>query len=265
MKGIGKPELLIKPNENPHDYRLRPSRAKALEKADIVFWISSGLTPSLVKIIPNIANRAEAIELIKVEGNEIFYVRENVAFAEDDHGHDEHDEHTAIDHHAWLSINNGINWLNKIASKLSILDPEHKNQYQKNAQIAKLELSQTGAKIKKMLTSRNNENFLVYHDAYQYFEKSFNVNATGAVQLGDATDPSPAELITLRNKVKELRIKCVFTNPQINPRLLGSVFSDLNIEIGTLDPIGIDLKLGHNHYHNLLLEMGKNIATCLEK
>jgi zinc transport system substrate-binding protein len=155
--------------------------------------------------------------------------------------------------------------LNKIASKLSILDPEHKNQYQKNAQIAKLELSQTGAKIKKMLTSRNNENFLVYHDAYQYFEKSFNVNATGAVQLGDATDPSPAELITLRNKVKELRIKCVFTNPQINPRLLGSVFSDLNIEIGTLDPIGIDLKLGHNHYHNLLLEMGKNIATCLEK
>ena len=87
MKGIGTPELLIKPNENPHDYRLRPSKAKALEQADIVFWIASGLTPSLVKTIPNIANSAESVELIKLEGTEILYMRENVAFVEDDHGH----------------------------------------------------------------------------------------------------------------------------------------------------------------------------------
>ncbi len=103
MKGIGEPKLLIKANENPHDYRLRPSKAKALEQADIVFWIASGLTPSLVKTIPNIATRAESVELIKLEGTEILYMRENVAFAEEDHGHgenhglrhDEHDEHDA--------------------------------------------------------------------------------------------------------------------------------------------------------------------------
>jgi zinc transport system substrate-binding protein len=272
MKGIGTPELLIKPNENPHDYRLRPSKAKALEQADIVFWIASGLTPSLVKTIPNIANSAESVELIKLEGTEILYMRENVAFVEDDHGHgaehdehDEHDEHRTVDPHAWLSINNGMNWLDKIANKLSILDPENKNQYQKNAQLAKLELSQTGKKIEKMLASKNDGNFLVYHDAYQYFEKSFNISPTGAVQLGDATDPSPAELIVLQNKVKELKIECVFTNPQIDPRLLGSIFNDLNLEISILDPIGIGLELGYNQYNNLLLEMGKNIAKCLKK
>jgi len=272
MKGIGEPKLLVKPNENPHDYRLRPSKAKALEQADIVFWIASGLTPSLVKTIPNIANSAESVELIKLEGTEILYMRENVAFVEDDHGHgaehdehDEHDEHRTVDPHAWLSINNGLNWLDKIANKLSILDPKNKNQYQKNAQLAKLELSQTGKKIEKMLVSKNDGNFLVYHDAYQYFEKSFNISPTGAVQLGDATDPSPAELIVLQNKVKELKIQCVFTNPQIDPRLLGSIFNDLNLEISALDPIGIGLELGYNQYNNLLLEMGKAIAKCLKK
>ena len=269
MKDIGEPKLLIKANENPHDYRLRPSKAKALEQADIVFWIASDLTPSLVKTIPNIATRAESVELIKLEGTEILYMRESVAFAEEDHGHgenhDEHDEHENVDPHAWLSINNGMNWLDKIANKLSILDPENKNQYQKNAQLAKLELSQTGKKIEKMLASKNDGNFLVYHDAYQYFEKSFNISPTGAVQLGDATDPSPAELIVLQNKVKELKIECVFTNPQIDPRLLGSIFNDLNLEISTLDPIGIGLELGYNQYNNLLLEMGKTIAKCLKK
>jgi len=269
MKDIGEPKLLIKANENPHDYRLRPSKAKALEQADIVFWIASDLTPSLVKTIPNIATRAESVELIKLEGTEILYMRESVAFAEEDHGHgenhDEHDEHENVDPHAWLSINNGMNWLDKIANKLSILDPENKTQYQKNAQLAKLELSQTGKKIEKMLASKNDGNFLVYHDAYQYFEKSFNISPTGAVQLGDATDPSPAELIVLQNKVKELKIECVFTNPQIDPRLLGSIFNDLNLEISTLDPIGIGLELGYNQYNNLLLEMGKAIAKCLKK
>jgi len=266
MKGIGEPKLLIKPNENPHDYRLRPSKAKALEQADIVFWISSGLTPSLAKTIPNIANSAESVELIKLERTEILYMRENVAFAEEDHGHSEnHDEHANVDPHAWLSINNGMNWLDKIANKLSILDPENQNQYQKNAQLAKLELSQTGEKIEKMLASKNDGNFLVYHDAYQYFEKSFNINATGAVQLGDATDPSPAELIVLQNKVKELKIECVFTNPQIDPRLLGSIFNDLNLEIGTLDPFGIDLDIGSNLYNKLLIKTATNIANCLKK
>ena len=272
MKSIGEPKLLIKANENPHDYRLRPSKAKALEQANIVFWISSGLTPSLAKTIPNIANSAELVELIKLEGAEILYMRENVAFAEEDHGHsenhdehDEHDEHENVDPHAWLSINNGMNWLDKIANKLSILDPENQNQYQKNAQLAKLELSQTGEKIEKMLASKNDGNFLVYHDAYQYFEKSFNINATGAVQLGDATDPSPAELIVLQNKVKELKIECVFTNPQIDPRLLGSIFNDLNLEIGTLDPFGIDLDIGSNLYNKLLIKTATNIANCLKK
>ena len=270
MKGIGTPKILIKPNESPHDYRLRPSNAKALEQADLIFWISSGLTPSLEKTIPNIANKAEAIELIKVEGSEIFYLRENVAFSKDEHGHgNEHDkrddEHKNVDPHAWLSLNNGINWLGQIANKLSILDPANKNQYQKNAQIAKSKLSQTRVKIKKMLSSKNENNFIVYHDAYQYFEKSFNVNATGAVQLGDATDPSPAEIITLQEKVTELRIVCVFTNPQVNPRLLGSIFSDLKIKIGTLDPIGIDLKLGYNHYNKLLIGMTNDISECLKE
>jgi zinc transport system substrate-binding protein len=269
MKSIGEPKLLIKANENPHDYRLRPSKAKALEQADIVFWIASGLTPSLMKTIPNIATRAESVELIKLEGTEILYMRENVAFAEEDHGHsenhDEHDEHENVDPHSWLSINNGMNWLDKIANKLSILDPENKNQYQKNAQLAKLELSQTGKKIEKMLASKNDGNFLVYHDAYQYFEKSFNISPTGAVQLGDATDPSPAELIVLQNKVKELKIECVFTNPQIDPRLLGSIFNDLNLEIGTLDPFGIDLDIGSNLYNKLLIKTATNIANCLKK
>ena len=69
----------------------------------------------------------------------------------------------------------------------------------------------------------------------------------------------------LQNKVKELKIECVFANPQIDPRLLGSIFNDLNLEISTLDPIGIGLELGYNQYNNLLLEMGKNIAKCLKK
>ena len=49
MAGVGEPKLLVPPGASPHAYSLRPSEARALAGADIVFRVGPGLETFLDK------------------------------------------------------------------------------------------------------------------------------------------------------------------------------------------------------------------------
>lgn len=277
MAGVGAPNLIVQPGASPHGYSLRPSEAAALQDADVVYWVSEGLTPWLKAPIKALAGDAKSVELLEVDGATELEFREGVAFEKHEHDEDDHDEahhaededehahdEHAHDPHAWLDPENAKVWLDVIATDLAGIDPENADTYAANAAAAKSDLNALINEIDVDLAKVRGTNFVVFHDAYQYFENRFHIPAVGAITLGDASAPSPARIAEIRGKVAELGVTCAFTEPQFNPGLLQAVFQDSGTTTGVLDPLGADLPLGSELYPQLLRNLANSLTTCLK-
>ncbi|MED5391697.1 MAG: zinc ABC transporter substrate-binding protein [Pseudomonadota bacterium] len=276
MAGIGMPDLIVDRGASPHEYSLRPSNAASLEAADLVFWISNGLTPWLDDALNTLARNAKVIELMDAKGVTVFPFREGATFEthshqhkQDEDGHDEHkhdeDEHATgnVDPHGWLDPYNGKIWLDVIATALSKIDPTNSDIYFANATQAKADIDTVISELEATLAEFRGTNFIVYHDAYQYFEKRFDVLAAGSISLGDVSDPSPARIAEVRKKVEELGITCVFSEPQFNSELVRTVTDGVSVKTRVIDPLGTQFTLGPDFYLNVLRGIAQTMASCL--
>ena len=271
MAGIGTPDLIVNRGASPHDYSLRPSNAASLEAADVVFWISNGLTPWLDDALNTLARNAKVIELMDAKGATVLPFREGATFEthshrhkHDEDGHDE-DEHATvnIDPHGWLDPDNGKTWLDVIATELSKIDPENTDIYFDNVSQGKTDIDAVISEIDATLAPFRGTNFIVYHDAYQYFERRFDVLAAGSISMGDVSDPSPARIAEIRQTVEELDMTCVFSEPQFNPELVATVVDGTKARARVIDPLGTRLALGADFYLNLLRNIAQTMASCL--
>jgi len=173
-----------------------------------------------------------------------------------DHGH----HHGAHDPHAWLSPSNGKIFLQVIAEQLATADPEHRDIYLANALAGQQEIDDISNKISGMLKPAMETKYVVFHDAYQYFEQSFGIEVAGALSLGDATAPSPARVEEIQEVIKAEGITCVLAEPQYNPKLVKAISGGL--KTGVLDPLGAKLETGRDLYQNLLRNMAETFANC---
>ena len=320
MEGVNKPDLLIPAEASPHQYTLRPSQARALSEAQIVFWIGEEFTPWLEKAMDNVASSAQKVEMLELKSTTTYEFREGATFEphahhgeeghhgeerhdnnenhkeksnhhdkHDDHhdkheekhehqdDHDEHDEHEVgktehhdehdhhgIDPHAWLDPQNAKAWITDIKEVLSKNDPENAKTYEQNAKKAIASLDKLIDTTRNEVNKLGDLKFIVFHDAYQYFENRFNISAAGSISLGDAEDPSPARITEIRETVKKLGVTCVFTEPQYNPGLVHSVFEGTKISaIGVMDPLGASIQPGNQHYSSLIQGMVKSLSNCM--
>ena len=285
------PDLIVDRGASPHEYSLRPSNAASLEAADLVFWISNGLTPWLDDALNTLARNAKVIELMDAKGATVLSFREGATFEthshqhkhdedghdedkhdEDKHDEDKHDEdghdedeHATgnVDPHGWLDPYNGRIWLDVIATALSKIDPTNSDIYFANATQAKADIDTVISELEEILAEFRGTNFIVYHDAYQYFEKRFDVLAAGSISLGDISDPSPARIAEVRKKVEELGITCVFSEPQFNSELVRTVTDGVSVKTRVIDPLGTQFTLGPDFYLNILRGIAQSMASCL--
>ena len=306
MEGVGTPHLIIQAGASPHEYSLRPSEAAALQDANLVFWIGSGLTPWLTDTIETLAPNANVTELLEADGTIELEFREGALFeahddhkeddddhadeAHDDHeeeshddhddekadhddhsdddhdddeaGHDEH-EHGNHDPHAWLSPQNAMTWMNVIAGQLSAADPDNAGAYFANAAAGRAEIKVLIGEVTATLDPVRDGRFIVFHDAYQYFETDFNFPASGAISISDASDPSPARIAEIQDRIAEQGIDCVLAEPQFNPGLVATVLEGSNAQTGILDPLGSDLKPGSALYPQLIRNLSTALAGCM--
>ena len=299
MEGVGSPKLIIPAGASPHEYSLRPSEAKSLQDADMVIWMGEDLAPWMENSIETLSKNAEVITLLEESDTKLLDFREGALFEEHDHGdhddhdkdhddhdkdHDDHDDHDKDhddhddhddhgdhdghahgehDPHAWLSIENAQTWLNLVAGKLSAADPDNAGVYFANAAAAREEINDLVKEVNSILEPVRGRNFVVFHDAYQYFETSFDFPAAGAISLGDATDPSAARIAEIQDRVKDEGINCVLSEPQFNANLVATVLLGTDAKTGVIDPLGLGLEPGPKLYGDLIRNMGKALAGCL--
>jgi len=288
MGDVAEPNLLIPAGASPHHYTLRPSEATALEDANVVFWIGERLSPWLGKSIENLAGSAESVEVLSIEGTTSYLSREGATFeghdheGEEEHGDehdegkeehdDEHDEakdehedehHDSIDPHAWLDPENAKLWVSHISAVLSKQDPENASTYAKNAVAATVSLEELIETTSSQIQELGDLKFIVFHDAYQHFEKRFGISAAGSIKLGDAEDPSPARIKEVQELVNSLNVTCVYTEPQFNPGIVETVFEGTSVTTsGVMDPLGASLDRGSELYPQLIRGMVNSLSQC---
>ena len=185
----------------------------------------------------------------------------------DDHddeeaGHDQHD-HGAHDPHAWLSPQNAMTWLNVIAGQLSAADPDNAGAYFANAAAGRTEIEALIGEVTATLDPVRDGQFVVFHDAYQYFEADFDFLASGAISISDASDPSPARIAEIQDRIAEQGIDCVLAEPQFNPGLVATVLDGTEAQTGILDPLGSDLEPGPTLYPQLIRNLSTALAGCM--
>lgn len=292
MDGVGTPDLIIPLGASPHGYAMRPSEARALSQADIVFWVGPALTPWMEGPMENLGVNATKVELMEAAGVTLLPYREGARFEPHDHGHDHQDDHAAekehdhshdhdhdhaekdehadhgdvhgaMDSHVWLDPQNAAVWLDVIAAELSNVDPENAATYAQNAVQARAELEVVTSNISAELSGLEGRPFIVFHDSYHYFEARFGVEAVAAITLGDAGTASAARLAAVRDVVSETGATCALAEPRVSKGLIDAVSESGNIGVTTLDAVGVDIPLGTGFYPSLLMQVFNGITTCL--
>ena len=296
MDGVGSPDLIVDGYNSPHGFSLKPSHAKMLQEADIVIYVGEGVEEFLEKPLESIASNAVKFELLGQSGIKKLKFRERNIFGDhddhDDHGHDkkakkeDHDDHDDHDHdkkakkddhddhghddhghghgefdpHIWLDPMNAKIIVKKVTNQLSKLDKENSSTYKSNSKKALKELDQM---IKEVKSSVNKDaKVVVFHDAYQYFEKRFKVNIIGALTVNTDVLPGAEQLAEIREVIEHEKVTCVLSEPQFNPDIVETIAKDTNISSGVLDPLGATLDSGKTLYFDLIKNISLSIKNC---
>ena len=291
MEGVGEPGLIVEGGASAHTYALKPSNARKLQNADLVFWTGPGLEAFLVKPLQSLAAGGEVVELDKAPGLRLLPFREGGAFethdhgddgdhhadAHDDHGDDDHahgehvhgsDEHAGHDHagldmHLWLDPTNAKALTAEIARALAAADPANAARYQENATKLEARLDALDEEIRSAVAPVKDKPFVVFHDAYQYFEKHYGLNVAGSITVSPETVPGADRISEIHKKVGDLGATCVFAEPQFEPKLVKVVTEGTPAKAGTLDPEGATLAEGPELYFDLMRTMTGALQDCL--
>ena len=278
MDGVGTPDLIVDGYNSPHGFSLKPSHAKMLQEADMVVYVGEGIEEFLEKPLESISKNSVKFELMNQSGIKKLKFRERNIFGDhddhDDHGHgkkkkDDHDDHGHDDHghghgefdpHIWLDPMNAKTIVKKVTNQLSKLDKENSSIYKANSKKALKELDQM---IKEVKSDVNKDaKVVVFHDAYQYFEKRFKVNIIGALTVNTDVLPGAEQLAEIREVIEHEKVTCVLSEPQFNPDIVETIAKDTNINMGVLDPLGATLTKGKTLYFDLIKNISLSIKNC---
>jgi zinc transport system substrate-binding protein len=274
MAGVAEPKLLIDGAASPHTFSLKPSDARTLAAARVVFRVSDGLEPFMIKIIRSLPKTVEVVTLEKAPGLTLYPMRTGGTFESDDHDHGKGGKHrhahshagekNAIDGHLYLDPVNATLIAAYMADTLGKAHPAGADRFKANAEAFGREMRTLLAELEDRTKPLAGHSFIVFHDAYQYFERRFGLEATGSVTVSPEVAPSARRLSALRRKISELKAVCVFSEPQFEPRLVATITEKTAARRGVLDPLGVSIPAGPAHYPTLLRNLATDLEACLK-
>ena len=287
MEGVGEPALIVEGAASPHTFTMKPSNARTVQEADLVFWMGPNMEAFLEKPLEALASDATVIELDEAQGLTKLPFREGGAFEAHDHGeheeaghgedhdhdhdHEEHsgetDEHShdhgEFDTHLWLDPSNAKAMAVAIEKALSAADPENAKAYGANLEALSQKIDALDREIAGMVAPVKDKPFVVFHDAYQYFEDHYGVRVVGSITVSPEIMPGAERVREIQDRIKTLGAACVFAEPQFEPKLIQVVTEGTDARSGTLDPEGATLAAGPELYFELMRSIATSLNECL--
>jgi zinc transport system substrate-binding protein len=261
--GLGQPEVLLPPGASPHHFALRPSDVRAVQSADLLYWIG----PDMEGFLPRVLATREApnVAVQQLPGLTLrrFGETEQEHAGHDEHGADEHDhDHRpgSLDAHLWLLPANARVIAAKMAADLTAVDPSNAALYQANLQAFEQRLGALDGRLKTRLAPLAGKPFFVFHQAFDYFESAYGLQHVGVFTAASEVQPGARHVAQMRERLKATGPACVFSEPPLRPRLADTLSAGLPVRLAELDALGAQAE----SYEQLLGALGAELAGCLE-
>jgi zinc transport system substrate-binding protein len=220
MQGAGEPMLLIGSGASPHTYSLKPSDARALQEADLIFWVGEGMETFLRKPLTSLPKGAPVIELAEAPGVLLLGRREGEGW--ESHTHSEHEaaaapsseendkrehghEHGGTDMHIWLDADNARAIVRAAVASLEKADPGRAALYRSNGNHAEARIDTLDRALRSELTPLAGRPYVVFHDAYQYLEHRYGLTSVGSITVNPERRPSAQRIAAIRKKIASMR------------------------------------------------------------
>ena len=267
--GVTDTQVLLPDGASEHDYSLRPSDVKRLQGADLVVWIGPEMEAFMEKSVKNIPN-AKQVTIAQL--NDVKPLLMKGADDDDDHGHndagseksDEHHHHGDYNMHLWLSPEIARASAVAIHEKLVELMPQSRAKLDANLKDFEAQLATTDKQVGNELAPLKGKGYFVFHDAYGYYEKHYGLTPLGHFTVNPEIQPGAQRLHEIRTQLVEQKATCVFAEPQFRPAVVEAVARGTSVRMGTLDPLGTNIKLGKTSYSAFLNQLANQYASCLK-
>jgi zinc transport system substrate-binding protein len=270
MAGVGTPTVIVGAGQSLHTFSMKPSDAKSLNTADVVFWVGEGLETFLDKPIRSLSGTATVVALMDAPGLTLLKGREGGVWEEHagehaghEHDHDQDHADHETDGHIWLDPDNSKAIVNAVHLALSGVDATNAAIYAANAKSLSQRIDALDLELKQNLAPIAQRPFIVFHDGYQYFEAHYGLNAVGSMTVSPDRMPGAKRVGEIKDKIRTLQAACVFAEPQFEPKLIQTLIGGTSAKTGTLDPEASTLPAGPNLYFDLMRGLAKNLRNCL--
>ena len=212
-EGVTDTQILLPPGASPHSYSMRPSDARKLHSAQIVFWVGPAMESFLQRNLPS-SEKTVTIAMMDIAGIRLRKSgsdKSEINHSETDQNHD----HGSHDPHIWLSSDNGRVIAKAMAKALSDVDKEHAAQYQDNLAGFLKDLDEVDKRNEAVVKQLKNQPLFVFHDAYGYLQEQYHLNIAGYFTLNPEQQPGAKRLIALRDKLKAAGDTCIFREASV--------------------------------------------------
>nr|VFJ92630.1 MAG: zinc transport system substrate-binding protein [Candidatus Kentron sp. LFY] len=279
MHGVGRPSLIVKGYASPHTYRMRPSDMARLHDADLVFWIGDTLESFLRKPLSSLPETTRVISLLKAPGLALLGNRQGGPWqgppSDPEPPHDHTHTHAHVppmsessrplgyNPHIWLDPGNAARLVEAIASHLYRIDPDRRAHYQANSARLLRRIGALERTLEERLSLLRDTPYLVFHDAFPYLETRYGLHGAGAITTNPAVMPGARRIAELRAAIKRLRIRCIFREPQFDAGFIATLLEGTQVDIATLDPLGVDIPPGPDHWFRMMDSHARAMTACL--
>jgi zinc transport system substrate-binding protein len=272
MGDTGTPHLIVDGSASPHSYALKPSDARKLQAANVVFRVSEAFETFSAKALKALPKGVEVVTLEDTQGLKLLKRRTDPNFAGDEgaagkdhskHGHAKAAAGEQRDPHVWLDPDNARVMIDQIAAVLTRKDATRAESYKANAAKARASVDALTRELERDLAPVAGRPYVVFHDAYQYFEARFGLTPVGSVTINPEVPPSGKRLVDLRKKVTGLGAQCVFAEPSFEMKVVQSIVEGTPVRTAILDPEAALLSPGPELYSEMMRRLATALKGCL--
>jgi zinc transport system substrate-binding protein len=257
-EGVSEPYRLLPDGSSPHAYSLKPSDMRALQSADVLVWVGPELETFLQRPLESLPEDTRVIEALRLPGVKTYPLRDL-----HHHGHDHDHGGHGLDPHFWLDPTNAREVVSALETLLVGLDPENAQAYAANAERARTRLMALDLALAERLKGLRGTPYVVFHDAYQYFEKRYGLEHAAALAIDPSRTPGARRIQEVREVIRETGARCVFAEPQFRPAIVDTVIEGTSARHATLDPVGAEIEAGPGAYPELLQRLARDFEACL--
>ncbi|MDH7944229.1 zinc ABC transporter substrate-binding protein [Pseudohongiella sp. SYSU M77423] len=265
--GVSEPAVLIPANQSYHHFVMKPSTVRAISTANLLVWVGPELETWLADTLAE--RDTETVEVLALPGLTVHHAgydeHDNVEILipqQGDHAGHQHKQGHSIDPHIWLDTDNALLIAQAMVSKLSALDPVNAGRYQHNLASFSQQLISLRDRLKADLMPLQSTDYAVYHNAFQYFERQFNLSHQLVFVESEELQPGVRHMLAVRRAIEERPLTCVLEDVTAQASTVNTLLGNQPVNRIQADTTGQALTSGPRAYVNLMENLANAFKRC---